>query len=146
MWFKIFLITFFISEILCVTFEEKKKALVKDLNKDDAKFLSISISREHPPYNPYANPYTNPYANPYANPYQYGNPGYGNQYQYQNGYQNAYQNGYNNGYNDDYYTTPGFPFNLFVTTPPPRVPFPFNLFTTEPPPPFPFNLFGKKKK
>lgn len=53
---------------------------------------------------------------------------------------NPYRDRYYYG-NPYYYTTPGFPFNLFVTTPPPRVPFPFNLFTTQPPPPFPLNLF-----
>lgn len=37
-----------------------------------------------------------------------------------------------------YYTTVGFPFNLFTTTPPP--PFPFNLFVTNPP----FLGIGKK--
>lgn len=49
---------------------------------------------------------------------------------------------YNYGYGYPYYyTTPGFPLNLFYTPPPPQYPFPFNLFTTRPPPPFPLNLF-----
>lgn len=42
-----------------------------------------------------------------------------------------YNNRYNRYYDyPPYYTTVGFPFNLFTTTPPP---FPFNLFATNPP-------------
>lgn len=72
----------------------------------------------------------------------------------------SYYNGY---YNDPYYyyTTVGFPFNLFTTERPlPPSPFPLNLIPTTPRPqpfplnilfpttaaPFPFNLlYGKKK-
>jgi len=73
-----------------------------------------------------------------------GNNNQGNNYQGNYG-GNYPQDGYNQGGNN-YYTTPGFPFNLFPTTPitttTPR-PFPFNLFpapTTQPPLPFPLNF------
>lgn len=119
---------------MCLTLDERKAELKKELNRDEAKLFSRS-SRSRERFNPYRNPYQRPYAyqNQYGDPYGYG------------------------GYPYYYPTTVGFPMNLFVTTPPPFVPFPFNLFTTEPPPRFPFNLFattrppflgifGKKKK
>lgn len=148
----ILLCGFVLTTSMCLTIDERKAELKKELNRDEANLFSRSYkSRER--LNPYRYPRPYAYQNPYGG-YQNQNGAYQNPY---GGYQN--QNPYGYGGYPPYYmpTTVGFPMSLFVTTPPPFVPFPYNLFTTEPPPRFPFNLFattkppflgifGKKKK
>lgn len=147
MWLKFFIFGLFVISALSLTIEEKKSALTKDLNKEDAKLFSNSRERWDR-YNRYGGRYGSPY---YGNRYNqgYGNQGYGNQGFGNQGYGNQ---GY--GYPYYYYTTPGFPLNLFYRPPTPPPPFPFNLFTTQAPfpfnlfttqPPFPYNIIGKKK-
>lgn len=123
-----------VVSINSVNIEEKKANLVKDLKNDKTELFSGSRERRYPGgygYNGYGNN-NNGYGQRPNSPYGY----YGNN----GGYGGYQRNPYNQYY--PYYTTVGFPFNLFTTTPP--VPFPFYYFTT--PPPFPLNLFGKKKK
>jgi hypothetical protein len=105
-----------------LTFEERKSNLIKDLKKADTELFSRSShSRER-------------YGGRY--PYRY-------QYRGNQNYYDRRNNDNNYRYGDyDYYTTPGFPMNLFYRTTTTRAPFPFNLFQpTEPPPPFPLSLF-----
>lgn len=117
-----------VVSINSINVEEKKANLIKDLKNDKTELFSGSNERRYPGrygYNGYG--YNNGYGQ--NSPYGY----YGNN----GGFGGNYYNPYN-----PYYTTVGFPFNLFTTKPP--LPFPFYYFTT--PPPFPLNLFGKKKK
>jgi hypothetical protein len=133
----IIFVVFGLSLTSALDFEQKKQNLIKELNQKGELFSNSAqryggYGRRYGGQYPYGGGQDNQYGSPYGGN-QYGNP-YGGLF----GQNNNPYGGYGSNY---YYTTVGFPFNLFTTQPPP--PFPFNLFATTPPP-FPLNLLGKK--